>query len=83
MHNDSILEVSENTLISKPLTASRIPLGIWIFCFTKISQFRFLTGNRNSTRLVIRRNVYKLTLHIFLLNTPIEFKIKIKFKILE
>ena len=46
MHNDSILEVSENTLILKPLMAS-IYLGITV---SKIPRFGFLV---TETKLLV------------------------------
>ena len=48
MHNDSMLEVSETTLIPKLLMAFEIP---WyrFFGFSKTSWFLFFNDNRNST----------------------------------
>ena len=66
MHNDSVLKVSENALISKPLMTSKIP-GYRFFCFSKIPWFKFSNcfkpkqnyqqplayNDRNSTRKFI------------------------------
>ena len=51
VHNDGILEVSENTLIPNQFMKSKIP-QYWFFSIIKIPQFLFFNGNRNSTKIL-------------------------------
>ena len=48
MHNDIALNVSENTLIAKPLTASKIPRCRFLVFQTNLDFVSF-NANRNST----------------------------------
>ena len=51
VHNDNMLEVSENIFIPKPLMACKIP-RYWIYLgFTKIHRFRFFSNNQNRTNV--------------------------------
>ena len=49
MHNDSILKVSENTLITKPLMASKKPR----YRFLKKPWFGFLTVTETALKLIM------------------------------
>ena len=48
MHNDSVMKVSENTLIPKPLKASK-KTSVSVFSVFFKLWFRFFNGYRNST----------------------------------